>query len=160
DMEPTTLGNRPDPLAPLTRLQDFTDGTTRVPVSLRLRPGSAPDSLFLDAQAFEVDATGAYVPAPDSRPSRTPETSQTNATSSHGDTHTLNPGWVRKQGTYTADDFTVTGSGKPTGEGDAGDEYFDTDTGIGYRWDEGEVMRIARGKADEMLRILANSAPL
>lgn len=155
-MNETTLGNRPDPLAPLTRIVDFNADGVFVRVSLRLRQ-SAPATLTIDAQAFEVDASGAYVSGPDGRPSRTPESTHSVSTSGLGDTHTLSPGWVRKVGTYTAQDFEL--QAQPESP-EAGDEYFDPATDTAYRWDEGETLRIARGKADEMLRIRANSAPL
>lgn len=64
---------------------------------------------------------------------------------------------MRKVGTYTAQDFEL--QAQPESP-EAGDEYFDPATDTAYRWDEGETLRIARGKADEMLRIRANSAPL
>lgn len=155
-MERTTLKNRPVALAPMTRLEDFTDGKGFVRVSLTLRQGDA-EQLTIDAQGFEVDGKGANVIAPDGRPSRTPGTQHTVMASALGDTHTLNPDWVRIVGTYTAADFTATGTGKPSKPGTDGDEYFDTASEIGYRWDEGEVLRIARGKADEMGRIRSNS---
>lgn len=155
-LTPTTLGNRPAQLAPNTRLQDFSEGGDFYRVSLRLRQGTKPDVFHLDGQAFAVDASGVNLVGPDGRPSCTDESGQTIIASSLGDTHTLDPAWVRKVGDYTAADFAVTGQGAPTGTGDAGDEYYDTDSGIGYRWDEGEALRLARGKVDELKRRLAN----
>lgn len=156
-MDRTTLGNRPVQMPPTSRIEDFTDGTNRVRVSLKLLQAS-PDVVLISAQAFEVDANGFNLPGPDGRPSRTPDTTTTIIASSLGHTHTLQPGWVLKLGTYTQADFTVIG--KPEGEGAVGDEYFDQATQRGYRWDEGETLRIARDKAEEMVRILANSPAL
>lgn len=167
-MELTTFPNRPAQLPPRTRLEDFTtDGGVRARVSLRLRESEGSDRLVIDAQAFEVDADGHFVNAPDGRPSRTPGTGHTIAASSLGDTHTLQPGWVRIVGDYDPHTFESTA---PRGEGRPADppdfdanptgQYYDTTTGIGYRWDEGEVLRVAKGKVQELERILANSAPI
>lgn len=165
-MDHVTLGNRPATMPPRTKIEDYQDGATYVRVSLKLLAPST-DSLTLDAQAFQVDATGAIVAGPDGRPSRTPGTQHSVITSSLGDTHTLAPGWVRVVGDYTAESFepdAPRGSGRPTAPPAVGDTtgmYFDTATGIGYRYDaDGETGRIARGKVDEMLRILANSDAL
>ena len=39
-----------------------------------------------------------------------------------------------------------------------GDEYYDTLSETAYVWNEGEKLRIAKGKADEMLAIIGNSS--
>lgn len=167
-MERTQFGNRPAQLAALTKIEDFiTDQGLRVRVSLKLVQSNVPDHLLIDAQAFEVDVNGYAVTAPDGRPSRTPNTQHSIVSSSLGLTHTLHPGWVRVVGTYDEASFEATaprGVGKPVAEPDwdtnPTGQYYDTQTGIGYRWVEGEVLRIARGKVEEMERIVRNSGAL
>lgn len=162
-MQTVTLGNRPATIAAMTKLVDFSDGDTHIRVSVRLLNTDKPDTLVLDAQAFQVDAAGAMVCADDGRPSRSPGSQHTVAMSSLSDTHTLKGGWVRDTGAYTAENFgpdAVHGSGKPGDSADAAQPYFDDASGIGYRWDDGETMRVARGKAEELLRIIANSGAL
>lgn len=167
-MQTITLGNRPAALAPRTRIVDFqADSGLRARVSLKLREGVDADKLMIDAQAFEVDANGVNVIAPDGRPSRTPSTEQMVLASSLGDTHTLNPGWVRIVGDYDETTFDATATraaGKPTAEPDwqtnPNGQHYDTATGIGYRWSEGETMRIAKGKVDELANIVNNSSAI
>ena len=165
-MERVTLTNRPATLPPRTRIEDFQVGDTYVRVSLKLVEAGA-DKMLIDAQGYEVDSQGSYVTGPDGRPSRTQGTAHMVMPSSLGDTHTLNPGWVRIVGDYDETTFEPTAprsTGKPA---DAPDlevnptgQHFDTSAGVGYRWDEGEVLRIARGKVDELMNIKRNSAPI
>lgn len=168
-MERATLGNRPTTQAPMSRIEDFVVDGTHVRVSLKLKPGPSDDIHIIDAQAFEVDANGINIPAPDGRPSRTGSTGHTVQASSLGDTHTLKPGWVRIVGDYDASTFEPTAAramGKPVAgvepdwESNPTGQHFDTETGIGYRWDEGENLRVARGKVQELLALLRNSAPI
>lgn len=160
-MNPTTLGNRPSATVPQTKLLDFTSGDLNVRVSLRLLQSDKPDTITIDAQAFQVDGSGAIMCAADGRPSRTPGTRHTVSTSSLGDTHTLAPGWVREVGDYTAEDFGPDarhGRGLP--QGDNATPYFDDDAGIGYRWSQGETAMIAESKVRELERIVANSGAI
>jgi len=167
-MQNITLGNRPATLAPRTRILDFqTDAGMRARVSLKLREGADSEKLMIDAQAFEVDANGVNVIAPDGRPSRTPSTEQMVQASSLGDTHTLNPGWVRIVGDYDETTFEASaprGTGKPTAEPDwttnPEGQYYDMASGIGYRWSEGETLRIAKGKVAELANIVSNSSAI
>lgn len=165
-MERATFGNRPAVLPPLTRIEDFLCQDVRVRVSLMLHK-SDTERLVLDAQAFELDAQDQFVVAPDGRPSRTRSTEHTILATSLGDTHTLHPGWVRIVGDYDQDTFEATaprGQGKPTDPPDWSTnpkgQFYDEDTGIGYRWDAGEALRIARGKAEELCTIVRNSTHL
>lgn len=165
-MERATFGNRPATLPPLTKIEDFTCDEQCIRVSLKLLQSDS-DKLVLDAQAFEVDTSGTYLAGPDGRPSRTRGTQHVILASSLGDTHTLNPGWVRIVGDYDQSTFEPTaprGTGKPSAEPDweanPTGQYYDTATGIGYRWDEGETLRIARSKVDELCGVIRNSAPL
>lgn len=167
-MERKTFGNRPTKIAARVRIEDFlSDKTTPTRVSLKLRESDSSDRLIIDAQAFQVTDTGRFVAGPDGRPSRTPGTAHTIATSALGDTHTLHPGWVRIVGDYDHTTFEPTATRGPGVPVDPPDlianptgQHYDTDTGTGYRWDEGEVLRIAKSKVEELDRILANSAPI
>lgn len=165
-MERITLGNRPASIPATTRIEDFLHDGIRVRVCMDLLRGP-DDTLIIDAQAFEVDAAGAFVSGPNVRPSRTRGLQTTVQASSLGDTHTLSAGWVREVGTYTADSFAPyapRGEGKPTAEPDwqanPSGQYFDTAAGIGYRWDEGEALRIAKARAEELCNIVRNSSAL
>lgn len=165
-MERITLGNRPAVLPPRTKIEDFSEDDKYIRVSLKLVEAGA-DKMMIDAQAFEVDSAGTLLSGPDGRPSRTPGTGHMIMPSSLGDTHTLSPGWVRIVGDYDANTFEPTatrGDGKPVTEPDLIEnptgQYFDLLTGIGYRWEEGETIRIARGKVTELMNILRNSAPI
>lgn len=171
-MERTTLGNRPATLPPRMKIEDFAAEGHHVRVSLKLIERQATDlsvlpTLMISAQAFEVNADGFNITGPDGRPSRTPETMHSVIASSLGDTHTLNPGWVRIAGDFDRDTFeqsAVFANGKPTDEPDweanPTGQHYDTFTGKGYRWVEGETLGVARAKVDEMLNIIRNSAPL
>lgn len=168
-MERVTLGNRPATLPPRCKIEDFLHDGKYVRVSLKLREGTVENHFILDAQAFEVDANGLNVVGPDGRPSRTSNSGHTIETTSIGDTHTLNPGWVRIVGDYDANTFEPTAvrgtGGKPTEEPEISTnptrQFYDTDSGIGYRWDdEGESLRICKSKVLEMCNIIRNSAPL
>lgn len=171
-MDRTTLGNRPATLQPRMKIEDFIADGHHVRVSLKLVERQATDlsvipSLMISAQAFEVNADGYNITGPDGRPSRTPESMHSVIATSLGDTHTLNPGWVRIVGDYDNETFeqsAVFANGKPAGEPDwetnPTGQHFDTFTGVGYRWAEGETLTVARGKVEEMLNIIRNSAPL
>lgn len=167
-MERKTYANRPAKLAARVRIEDFlSDKATPTRVSLKLRESESSDRLILDAQAFQVTDTGRFVAGPDGRPSRTPGTAQTIATSGLGDTHTLHPGWVRIVGDYNESTFEKSatfGPGRPIDPPNFATnptgQHYDTDTGIGYRYEEGLVLKIARDKVEELDRVLANSAPL
>ena len=166
-MNPVTLGNRPEALPPMTKLLDYDTGSDiYVRVSMKLL-GTANDAVTVNAQAFQVDASGAFVSAPDGRASRTMDTNHVIATSSLGDTHTMNPAWVRVVGDYNADTFEPSaprGTGKPTAapdvEANPSLQYYDTASGVGYRYDDGEVSRIAAGKVSDMLGIINNSGAI
>lgn len=164
-MKSVTLGNRPVTLAPRTKIEDFEDDGKYVRVSLKLRE-TTTDNIEIDAQAFEVDANGFFVAAPDGRPSRTRGTVHLVNASSLGDTHTLKPGWVRIVGDYNRETFeksAVFAPGKPTQKPDDTNptrQHYDTDTGIGYKWSRGETNGIARAKAKEMIELGNNSAPI
>lgn len=165
-MERITLGNRPANLPPMTRIEDFQHDGRNVRVSMKLLQSDG-EKLIIDAQAFEIDADGAYIAGPDGRPSRTRGLQSVVQASSLGDTHTLNPGWVRIVGDYDGNTFEPSaprGEGKPTGEPDwqanPTGQFYDTASGIGYRWDEGETLRIAKARAEELCNIARNSSPL
>lgn len=167
-MNLTTLGNRPDPLAPGVRVVDFDAGDGAfIRVSLKKLEALA-DRLTISAQAYQVNASGVPLNGPDARPSRTQDTSHViDITGFYGDdrTHTLDPGWVRVVGTYDEASFeasaprgTAIPATEPDLETNPTGQFFNTATGKGYRWDEGEALRIARDKASEMKSIIAGSA--
>lgn len=166
-MQLANLTSRTPITAPKTRVVFFQHDDKYVRVSLKLTE-AGPDKMMLDAQAYEVDANDVLVDGPDARPSRTGSSQSMVIPSSLGDTHTLHPGWVRIVGDYNAETFDPTApqtEGKPSGEPDwetnLNGQHYDTLTGIGYRWDkDGEVIRIARGKAEELLNIVRNSNPI
>lgn len=172
-MQRINLDNRPAVLPPRNRIEDFvTASSVRVRVSLKLIEAGG-DKLLIDAQAFEVNADGININAPDGRPSRTPGTQHAVLATSLASvvnpdgTHTLNPGWVRIVGDYDAETFEPTASRsleRPSGEPDwdtnPTGQHYNAATGIGYRWDEGEVLRIARSKVDDLISIISNSAPI
>lgn len=167
-MKVVQLKNRPAKLPPRTRIVDFEVDGRFARVSLRLLEG-ADNNVRLDAQAFEVDAKGRFVTSPDGRPSRTPGTTHVVVASGLGNTHTLLPGWVRVVGDYDATTFEKTaprGTGKPPADTppdravNPTGQYYDEAEGVGYRWDEGVAMTVAKGKVDELVAIARNSAPL
>lgn len=166
-MNQVTLGNRPETLPPMTKLLDYDAGDGKyVRVSMKLL-GTANDTVTVNAQAYQVDANGNFTVAPDGRASRTMDTNHTIATSSLGDTHTMNPAWVRVVGDYNADTFEPSaprGIGKPTAPPDVAEnpskQYYDTAAGVGYRYDNGEISRIAEGKVNDMLGIITNSGAI
>lgn len=166
-MKAVTLGNRPTTLAPRVRIEDYEEDGKFFRVSLVLRESRNDDNVEIDTQAFEVDADGRFVTGPDGRPSRTSGNSNVVAASGLGDTHTLKPGWVRIVGDYNQENFEPTatfGPGKPTAkpnfETNPTGQHYDTETGIGYRWERGLIQDLARERVKDMNRIRANSAPL
>lgn len=122
------------------------------------------DRVEIEAQAFEIDADGTLLSAPSGAASRTSGTTHVIATSGiAGGTHTLKPGWVRIVGDYNEDTFNADAprvTEKPTEAGEFNAQAYDTTTGIGYRYDMGELERIRQGKCDEMLAIINQSSQL
>lgn len=122
------------------------------------------DRVEVEAQAFEIDADGNLLSAPNGAASRTPGTSHVIATSGvAGGTHTMKPGWVRVVGDYDADTFAADAervTGKPTADAPVDTQVFDTVEGVGYRFDMGEIERIRQGKCDELRNIINQSAAL
>lgn len=170
-MQLVTLGNRPEVLAPRAKIFDYlVDGRyIRVSVELVESVKEELDSpslrmVTLDAQAFEVDANGSNLIAPNGRPSRTESTRHKIVASSLGKTHTLAPGWVDKIGDYTEASFPASVpriEGRPSGEPDWATnptgESFDLLTQRAYRWDEGMTAHIVKEKINDMLLIIQNS---
>ncbi|MEF2154646.1 hypothetical protein V3390_00090 [Luteimonas sp. FXH3W] len=155
-MQATELPNRPATIPTNCTIMDFEDGGKYFRVSMKLVDASS-GSISIDAQCFEVDANGNFMTAPDGRPSRTAGSVKTVMASSLGDTHTLNPGWVRKVGTYQEADFE---NAAPTTPPAIGDTYFDTAKQTAFEYVEGEKMRIAKGAVDDMMAIIANSSAI
>jgi len=163
-LTPTTLGNRPDTLPPRTRISDYSSAGQSIRVTLKL-VDPQPDRIVIDAQAFAVDARGAFLTAPDGRPSRTPSSAHVIIASALGDTHTLTPGWVRVVGDYTEATLPADvprASGRPTDPpaSNPSGQIYDTQTGTLWRWDAGELAHIETAKAQELLALLAHSGAI
>jgi hypothetical protein len=122
---------------------------------------SKPDRAVIEAQAFEIDANGVLVANPATgAASRTPGTLHTISMSGVGDTHTLNPGWIRVVGTHNPGQPNTLPEGTdivtalpPTGT--EGQTVFFVDHL--YRWDIGMVELVMRGKAQELGGLLFNA---
>lgn len=126
---------------------------------------SKPDRAQIEVQAFEVDADGNFV-AWNGVPSRTSGTIHVIALSGMGDTHTLQPGWVRVVGDYSP---TPSEGQEPLPEGAQTVAELPASGAIGdqvyvapslYRWDMGDVERILLGKAEELAGLIRNSAAI
>lgn len=127
-----------------------------------------PDRVMVEAQAFEVDADGRLVAYSTGAPSRTSGTLHMIGKSGVGDTHTLQPGWVRVVGDYspTPDpDSKQTAlpegcqivSEKPA-TGNPGDLIYVDPTM--YRWDEGMLEGVMKAKAEELAGLIRNTAAI
>ena len=166
-MQEVVLGNRPVQQAPMSKLLDFEHEGKHIRVSIKLSQAD-PVNLVINAQAFEVDANGVNITAPDGRPSRTGDTGHSVIMSALGDTHTLKPGWTRIVGQYDQESFEASaprGTEKPVAEPDWATnptgQFYNTATDQAWKWDsEGEVFRLAKAKVEEMMNIIRNSAPL
>lgn len=122
------------------------------------------DRVEVEAQAFEIDADKRLVVAPSGASSRTPGTTHVIEISGiAGGTHVLKPGWVRVVGDYTEDTIDPSiphVTAKPTEPANIGAQFYDTTTGIQYRYDQGMLETIRQGKCEEMAAILAQSDAL
>lgn len=121
---------------------------------------SKPDRKMIEAQAFEVDANGNFVAnVVNGMPSRTAGTIHVISISGIGDTHTLQPGWVRVVGTYHEENLP-TGAviGTLPATGNVGDMVF---TGEHlYRYDAGMLEGVLQTKANELAQLLRNSTAI
>lgn len=119
------------------------------------------DRVEVHAQAFQIDADGVLMSAPNGAASRTPGTDHVIATSGvAGGTHVIRSGWVRVVGDYnneTVDESIPRVQAKPSAAGEIGDQAYDTETGTLYRFDMGELERIRQGKCEELLAIIRQS---
>lgn len=117
---------------------------------------ASPDRFVVSAQAFEVDAAGGLVAGPYGMSSRTPGTQHIIVRSSLGDTHTVQPGYVRVVGDYDAlnvgDEFEKV-EVNLTQKNETG-KFYNTVTEIAYRWDNGELETIRQGKVKELSTLL------
>lgn len=131
---------------------------------------SKPDRAQIECQAFEVDAAGNFVAIPNGpkagEPSRTSGTIHVISISGVGDTHTLQPGWVRVVGDYSPTPNEAQ-SGLPEGaqilealpaSGGIGDHVYVAPTL--YRWDVGMVESTMRAKAEELAGLIRNSTAI
>jgi hypothetical protein len=168
-MERTTLPNQPANLAGGRRVIDFDLGDGNFArVTLGVSGIVRGDRVEVEAKAYQLDAAGNFVHAPDGEVSCTNRTTHVIALSgvvSDPPTHTLRPGWIRIVGDYTPESLGEEyerGTGKPpTGEANASGLYLDTATGTAFRFDAlGEVERIAENKAAEMGNVIRQSEQL
>jgi hypothetical protein len=154
-MEKVTL-----PGMPARRAQDYAIEGGRFARVIYVPQENRPDMKRIEAQAYEVNAAGAFVPAAEGYPSRTPGTQHTIAATGLGDTHTLTPGWVREVGYYNTDTLpegTLIATQLPA-SGDIDERVF-VEPHL-YRFDMGEVARIMEGKAKELADLLRQADAL
>lgn len=120
---------------------------------------SKSDRAVIEVQAFEVDASGNFV-SWNGMPSRTPGTQHSISKSGIGDTHTLQPGWVRVVGDYAADTVGegVTFSDVLPATGQPGDKVYIEP--YLYRWDIGIIESTLQEKAKELAGILRGTDSL
>lgn len=147
---------------PAKRAQDFELDNSKFARVIYKPVESRPDRIVIEAQAFEVDAKGQFVAYETGEPSRTPSTTHTISVTGLGDTHTLDPGWVRVVGTFDFNAGSVPeGTTKVTAlpaTGEEGDHVWYKEAL--YRWDKGVLLTILEGKAAELENLLKNSATL
>jgi len=173
-MQKITLPGRPTQLPPTSALREYrlADGRpVRIIVELDQsgvdKHGNPvpPGNVLLYAQGYEMTEDGGFVMAPNGYPSRTERTPATLPRSAINDTSRMGPGWVRHvppphetisaetmpEGSFVGDALPATGEvGQLACIG--GDRFF--------RWDEGEVERVARAKAIEMENVISASPVL
>jgi hypothetical protein len=122
------------------------------------------DRVEVEAQAFQIDADGAFIAAPSGAASRTSGTTHVISTSGVATgTHVLKPGWVRVVGDYnfeTVPEDVPRVSAKPSEPGEIDARAFDEVAGILYRFDMGELERIRQGKCEELKAIINQSSAL
>lgn len=133
------------------------DGICRVIIT---RTGSPPGHVTYRAQAWKLDAAGAFAVDGRGEPIRTPGSEHSiNLSGLVAGTITREPGWVKyvppAGTTFDPDDlppgWTVVESRPDNGE--PGDRVVNGDTG--WVWNIGELERIRRGKRDELEQIIA-----
>lgn len=148
------------PGLPAKRAADYDIGNGNYARVIYTPQESKPDRKQIEAQAFQIDANGNFVPADTGVPSRTAGTVHVISVTGIGDTHTLTPGWVRVVGDYNADSLpegtTIVEILPATA--DVGDTAYMGDTM--YRWDEGMLETILKGKAQELADLIRNSTAL
>lgn len=168
-MEQITLPNRPTNLSPKVEVLEFAHEGIKARVILSLDDSLNNGHLLLQAQAYQMTDDGGFVSAPNGYPSRTSNTTHTVLATSLGskavpNTHTLTPGWVKH---LPPNQTAVSVDNLP--EGSVVAETLPVSASVGdlvfvepylYRWDEGIATATARSKVEELLMILANSAPL
>lgn len=117
---------------------------------------SNPTRFVVEAQAFEVGAAGGLIAGPFGQASRTPGTQHIIVRSSLGDTHTVQPGYVRVVGDYdpinVGEEYERVAQNLTT-KNETG-KFFNTTTEIAYRWDDGELETIRQGKVKELATLL------
>lgn len=122
------------------------------------------DRIEIEAQAFEIDANGNFVNAPNGAASRTPGTTHVIATSGiAAGTHALKPAWVKVIGNYDENslgDNVAKVHGKPEKDGEIGDSVYDLDTGIQYNFTRGLLEDLRQGKCEELLNIINQSGEI
>lgn len=163
-MEKVTLPGLPDRRAADYQLDGF--NPPRYARVVYVPQESKPDRKQIEAQAFEVDSEGRLVPAANGSPSRTPGTIHLIAASGIGDTHTLQPGWVRVVGDYSptpaeGQDSLPQGAVEALSlplTGTEGEMVYVSP--VLYRWDAGMLESIMRAKASELAGLLRNAAAL
>lgn len=154
-MNRVTLPGLPD-----KRAADYDLGDGKFARVIYMPQESKPDRKMIEVQAFQIDAKGRFVSQPNGAPSRTPGTVHVISTTGVGDTHTLLPGWTRVVGDYNESNLPPNAKvmdALPNTANVNDQVYVDPTL---YRWDEGMVESIMRGKAKELGDLLRNSMAL
>lgn len=151
------MGKRPDTLPKRNALLDFDIGENRYArVSVEVLESPA-DRILLKLQAFEIDASGNFVHYNTGAPSRTPSIVRAISSKGLGDTFTLKPGWVRvvslDGGPIGTPPNLREEKKVPTKEPKDKRQWVKVDETY-YRWDAGEVAKLAHLKALELKQLV------
>lgn len=153
-MKPTNKIPKPDNLPADAHVVDFEEGKQHIRVTVK--EFRAPDGrTVLRAQAFEVTAKGNFRTDRSGSPVMTEPKLLvvTSRTADGGELHSLKPGWIHvnlKPGDvpHRADPRNIESDSVPTKPPASGDEDMWALVGVDYyRWDEGEISRMARKAA-------------
>lgn len=170
EMQRVTLGNRPTNSNPNKPVIDYNFGDQMQwygRVFFDILADNVLKLYVMQAQAFEVDMDGNFIPSPDGPPSRTDLTPHTvMQTAITARTNTMGPGWVR---TLPPSQTTVDPSNLPEGTLTRTSLPAIGSVAIGQLvyvapnlWlaDEGEIRKCAMVKIDQLATVLANSVEL
>lgn len=160
-MKQVKLGNQPSTLPSKNALLDFElESGQFARVTVEVLP-SAADRVLLRLQAFQVDAEGNFVAYTTGAPSRTSGITRAISTRGLNDTWTLKPGWIRVHvpdgGPVVPPHGAIDVATKPVGEPADPLVWVYVDNKTYYRWDQGEVVRLAGFEARKLQQLIAVS---